>query len=77
MAEDNICGTAQGGGCNGLHELACIHFPMARNLESRGYTCLHQLQSDRGSFATFREDVNSTPIVCGSEDQATVHKRHH
>ena len=65
MAENEVWDRIWGGGCNGLYELAHIHLLMAGNLESRGYTCVHQLQSDWGSFAPFRQNIDSTDTVCG------------
>ena len=43
MAKDRTRSVAKGGSCNGLDELALVHLPVAGDLESWGYTCVHQL----------------------------------
>lgn len=43
MAKDRTRSIAKGDSCNGLYELALVHLPVAGDLESWGYTCVHQL----------------------------------
>ena len=77
MAKDRTRSVVKGGGCDGLHELARVHLHVAGDLESGGYTCIHQLQFDRESFAAFCQNIYCTITICRSQNPTTVYEGHH
>lgn len=72
MAEDDACSCAQGGGGNGLHEFTSICLLMVGALEHWGYTCIHQLQSDRRPIVTFRESLDIADSLRRPGSQAPI-----
>lgn len=64
LAEDEIFHCTWRGGRNRLHELSAICLHVAGDLESRGYTCIHQLQPLWRCVVALRHDLYGSDTVC-------------